>query len=354
MEKILPKKSFPQWVKKLESYRIYTPVKKDDFWGYEIIDNPDDIKLDYPNTVLSPKKIIFPQREIFLEFSRSDEKEVEVKEIIPEEKPAVIFGVRPCDAQALTLTDKVFNGDIEDPYYQKRREQVTLVGLACNSPPSPYCFCTSVGASPCSKEGLDVLMTDLGERYYIESITEKGTQLLNSAKNLFKQPQTEHKKALEKNQTESQKKITQEIKNLNKIPPKLKQMFDSSFWNQQSLSCIRCGICTYLCPTCHCFDINDEVTSTFPFGGIRVRSWDTCQFPDFTMHSTGHNPRPDRASRLRQRILHKFQYFVEQHQNYLCTGCGRCIQQCPVGINLIEVLKKVRDHEPKSLHTQTG
>ena len=122
-------------------------------------------------------------------------------------------------------------------------------------------------------------------------------------------------------------------------------MFDSPFWDDESMSCIRCGICTYLCPTCHCFDINDEVISSYPLKGKRVRTWDNCQFPDFTMHSSGHNPRPDKASRLRQRILHKYNYFVEKYGHYQCTGCGRCVSKCPVGIDIIEVLNKVNDYE---------
>lgn len=354
MDKILKKNSLSQWIKKLESFTIYAPVKKDQVWEYEIIESPDNMELDYPNTVLSPKKIIFPQREVFLEFNRSDENDLEIEEILPEEKPTIVFGVRPCDARALTITDKVFKSDIKDIYYSKKRGRTTLVGLACNTPPSPHCFCTSVGGNPYSKEGLDILMTDLGDRYYIESITEKGNKLINSAKNLFTQPKTEDKKALEKNRTESKKKIQQQIKDIDKIPPKLNQMFDSPFWDEQSLGCIRCGICTYTCPTCHCFDISDEITSSFPLQGKRIRTWDTCQFPNFTMHSSGHNPRPDRASRLRQRIFHKFQYFVERYQEYMCIGCGRCVDQCPVGINIIEILKKVRDYESKSLHAKTS
>jgi ferredoxin len=110
------------------------------------------------------------------------------------------------------------------------------------------------------------------------------------------------------------------------------------------MSCIRCGVCTYLCPSCHCFDINDEIESASPFRGTRVRTWDTCQFPDFTMHSSGHNPRPDKASRLRQRLLHKFRYFVETTGQFMCVGCGRCISHCPVGIDIISVLEKVKSH----------
>lgn len=344
MEKVLLKKAFPQWVKKLESYTIYAPMKDGDLWNFEVIKNSEIIDLNYLTTVLSPKKIIFPQREVFLEFSTSDENRLEVKEVLPDEKPTVIFGVRPCDAKALTLTDKVFGGDLKDPYYWKRRNSTTLVGLTCNTPPSPNCFCLSVDGSPHSKEGLDILMTDLGDKYYAESFTKKGDKLINLAKNLFKNPIAKDKKDLAQIQAESEKKIKRQIKELKKIPPKLKEMFDSPFWDEESSSCIRCGICTYLCPTCHCFDINDEVTSSSPVIGERVRTWDNCQFPDFTMHSSGHNPRPDKASRLRQRILHKFQYFVERYQNYQCIGCGRCISKCPVGIDIIEVLEKARDY----------
>ena len=344
MEKVLSKKAFPQWVKKLESYTIHSPQKDGNFWNFEVIKNSEIIDLDYLTTVLSPKKIIFPQREVLLEFSTSNEKELKVNEVLPEETPSVIFGVRPCDAKALTLTDKVFGGDFKDPYYWKRRNSTALVGLTCNTPPSPDCFCLSVDGSPHSKEGLDILMTDLGDKYYAESFTKKGDELLNLAKALFKNPTANDKKDLEKIQTESKKKIQRQIKDIKKIPPKLKDMFDSPFWDEESLSCIRCGICTYLCPTCHCFDMNDEVTSSSPIQGDRVRTWDNCQFPDFTMHSSGHNPRPDKAARLRQRILHKFQYFVELYKNYQCTGCGRCISKCPVGIDIIEVLEKARDH----------
>ncbi len=156
MEKVLSKKAFPQWVKKIESYTIYAPQKDGDLWNYEVFKNSEIIDLDYLNTVLSPKKIIFPQREVLLEFSTSDENRLEVKEVLPDEKPTVIFGVRPCDAKALTLTDKVFGGDFEDLYYWKRRNSTTLVGLTCNTPPSANCFCLSVGGSPHSKEGLDV------------------------------------------------------------------------------------------------------------------------------------------------------------------------------------------------------
>lgn len=344
MEKILLKRSLPQWVNRLSSYRILAPVKDGDFWNYEVIDDSNSVDLDYLNTVLSPKKIIFPQREVFLEFNSPNEEGFEIKEVLPDEKPSVIFGVRPCDAKALTLMDKVFGGDFKDPYFLKRRNSTILVGLACNTPPSPNCFCLSIEGSPHSKEGLDILLTDLGDRYFVESLTKKGDEIIKLAKGIFQEPKEKDKKDAKKIQKDSEKKLKRQLKEIKNITPKLKEMFESPFWDEESMGCIRCGICTYLCPTCHCFDINDEVISSSPLKGKRVRNWDNCQFPDFTMHSSGHNPRPDKASRLRQRILHKFLYFVEKYQNYQCTGCGRCISKCPVGIDIIEVVNKVKDY----------
>jgi ferredoxin len=181
----------------------------------------------------------------------------------------------------------------------------------------------------------------MGDTYYVESVTKKGEDLIRKASSLFKEPVEADKTEKKKLKSRAEKEINRKIPEINKIPGKLEKMFDSNFWNDESLSCIRCGICTYLCPTCHCFDINDETKSNSPLEGERVRTWDNCQFPDFTMHSSGHNPRPDRASRLRQRTLHKFQYFTKLHKTYQCIGCGRCVSQCPVGIDIIEILNKV-------------
>ncbi|MBM3285623.1 MAG: sulfite reductase [Candidatus Aminicenantes bacterium] len=348
MEKILEKKSLPSWMKKLDSWTVYAPRKDaNDRWNYEIAGS-DAAGLDFTVTTLAPKALTFPQREILLEFSKTvdgNRETLEVKEILPEEKPVVIFGVRPCDARAVWLLDKVFSGDFTDLYYWKRRKQTALVGLACNTPPWENCFCLSVEGSPYGEEGLDILLTDLGDKYHVKTLTENGERLVEQARELFKEAGPVDKKNVKTIHAGAEKKIVRSLKDAKKqIASRLKGMFDSPLWDEESMSCIRCGICTYLCPSCHCFDINDEVDSISPVRGKRVRTWDNCQFPDFTMHSSGHNPRPDKAARLRQRIFHKFQYFVETFDNPMCTGCGRCISLCPVGIDIIKVLDKVSHH----------
>ena len=341
MKKVLLKKNFYSWIKKFSTYNIYAPLKIGDIWSYELIDNPEDILLEYPNTEIPPKKVLFPQREVLFEYESSKEKDIKLKEVVPAEKPAIIFGVRSCDARGLAKMEKIFTGDVEDVYFSKKKSQTLIVGLACNDPHSYNCFCTTVKGSPYSLEGLDVLMTDMGDKYYVETNSKRGEELIKAGSNFFKDPEDNDIEELEKIHKIADTKINQRFIDISDINSRLKKLFDSELWDKESLSCIQCGICTFSCPVCHCFDINDEVICTFPLKGKRVRTWDNCQFPDFTMHSSGHNPREDKASRLRQRMMHKFNYFNKNCSEYLCTGCGRCITNCPVKIDIVEVLEKV-------------
>jgi ferredoxin len=344
MEKIIQKSAFPQWLKSLQAFKIFLPKRAS--YGWELSSNHElqEIPEDYTYPVVPPKKLIFPQEEIFFEFEQNPEDGIKLKEILPEAEQQVIFGVRPCDGRAVKAMDLVFGGTYEDPYYWRRRRQTVLVGLACSQPPSENCFCLSVEGSPSSEEGLDILLTDLGDRYFVKAITEHGKSLLSAASSLFSEPGTRDREAREKIHLEAEKKIKRHLPSARELPERIKAIFDSDFWDEESLNCLRCGICTYLCPTCHCFDINDETKSLAPLRGRRVRTWDTCQFPDFTMHSSGHNPRPDRASRLRQRLSHKFLYFILLFDRFQCVGCGRCVTLCPVGIDIIEVLTRARNH----------
>jgi sulfhydrogenase subunit beta (sulfur reductase) len=348
MDKILTKKALAQWGKKLRDSRVFFPRPSEDGrWDYAEASEGDELILDVRQTAVPPKKILFPQREVFAEFSETVEgtaKTLEVKETLPDDERVVIFGVRPCEGRAAWLLDEVFGGEFTDPYYWKRRNQTTLVGLACGTPPSENCFCTSVEGSPYSEEGLDILLTDLGDRYFVRALTDKGEKLVAAAGDMFQNPKPEDKKKVKAVHGESAGKIQRHLKDAREISEKLKGQFDSPLWDDEAMSCLRCGVCTYLCPSCHCFDINDEIESASPLRGKRVRTWDTCQFPDFTMHSSGHNPRPDKAARLRQRLYHKFRYFVEVYDKFMCVGCGRCITLCPVGIDIISVLDKAKTH----------
>jgi ferredoxin len=255
-----------------------------------------------------------------------------------------VFGVRPCDGAGAVRMDTVFNDQFQDNFYQARRSNVAYVGLACNKPQGINCFCNSVGGSPVASAGMDVLMTDLGDRFFVAAVTETGKALMAAGSKLFSEPTPADQKQLQQTHAAAVAQPQRAIKELDAVAGKLKASFSSPLWEELARVCIGCGACTFLCPTCHCFDINDENTSASPMRGNRVRTWDNCQFPDFTMHTSGHNPRETLGARLRQRVSHKFQYFQENFGMPQCTGCGRCVTECSVGIDIVNVVNKVTEN----------
>jgi ferredoxin len=346
MEKILSKENLGEWLAKLDGYDVHGPAFSDGVWNYARAEAGGNMDMTHTNTVRSVKEFAFPQREVFFRFEQEKGGAPKLTATVPDPKPTVVFGVRPCDGRAMPKNDKVFAAEFKDPYYWARRDRLTLVGLACNEPHSPNCFCTSVGGSPHSEEGLDVLMTDLGDRFHVKTITARGVEIVERGREAFKEARRGDQAEIERIHAESERHPQRGlgdhgVMDMSGIAEAIRKNFDSPAWQDLAQPCIGCGICTFLCPTCHCFDINDEVTCQTPCKGERVRTWDNCQFPDFTMHTSGHNPRHDLGARLRQRVSHKFVYFVDNHKTQQCVGCGRCISQCPVGIDIVNVLEKV-------------
>lgn len=342
METTLKTERLADWVAELGSRaEVYAPAFADDIWSYQPVGAGQAPRLDHTNPVRPPKGFAFPQREVLFRFNLESGQAPELTMTVPSPEPTVVFGVRPCDGRAMVRNDKVFGCGFNDPYYKARRERLVVVGLACPTPPSPNCFCLSVGGSPHSEDGLDVLMTALDGRYYVKALTDEGIALIEQARGLFEEAGVADQAEAETLHAASRAHPQRTVGEMEKVAEALKSNFDSPEWARLAKACIGCGICTYLCPSCHCFDINDEVTSQTPVTGERVRTWDNCQFPEFTMHSSGHNPREDTGARLRQRVLHKFLYFVENHNTQQCTGCGRCITHCPVGIDIVRVVDEV-------------
>ncbi|MQY77123.1 MAG: 4Fe-4S ferredoxin [Spirochaeta sp.] len=312
---------------------FYGPAKGEEGFEFRVVTSYEEITLDYDNVKLSPKSIFFPQREVLYRFSGDTLKKVKIEAENP-----IIFGIRPCDASALVYLDKVFNdvnSKFQDPYYQMRREKALIIALACDTPRAA-CFCTSVGGSPDGKTGSDILVTDLGETLVFEPCSEKGKDFMDES-GLFK-------KATERDIEEKEEKTRQAEQSMAKIPTpdiaalteKIDQDFENPLWDEITQNCLGCGACTYLCPTCHCFDITDEENGKKE--GIRLRTWDSCQYPLFTLHASGHNPRVNKKQRLRQRIMHKFSYSVANTGDIYCVGCGRCITNCPVNLDIRDML----------------
>lgn len=271
----------------------------------------------------SIKEFLFPKAETLYSY-RIEGRNIELIEP-PMAEEQIIIGARPCDAASLPILDHVFNWDFVDEFYNRRRAATTVVTIACTKA-DDACFCTSVGLSPSDERGSDAVLLSLGDgRYEVKCITEKGRALFAGAT----ETSTETGKAIEG----PPRKFDPE-----KIRAFVTEHFDDPFWAEHAGTCMGCGACAFSCPTCHCFDIVDAGPIA---GNARVRTWDTCQSSQFTQHTSGHNPRSSQPSRQRQRILHKFAIYPEKFGEILCTGCGNCVRNCPVGLGVLNLLKEI-------------
>jgi ferredoxin len=317
-------------------YDVFAPVKKDGAICFEPLSSPEDVVFDYPNSLRTPKEFFFPQAEVLFTFQGAERQ---TDKPAANTKPQVLFGLRPCDSKALLLLDSVFDQeDYQDPYYIEKRKNMVLVGLACRNPQST-CFCTSVGGGPFDKEGLDILVTELDDnRCYVEILTEKGEQLI-AEDSSFKTANKSDVQKVESVKKEAEAKIPTKVA-LEGLKEKLDGMFDSPLWDRIHERCLGCAVCTYLCPTCHCFALLDEKVSS---QGQRIRNWDSCMFPIFTLEASGHNPRVSNRERMRQRIMHKFNYFVDNFGQTACVGCGRCLINCPVNMDIREIIETIKE-----------
>ena len=287
----------------------------------------------YRNTIIPPKASFLPHMEEMFSFHRNKQgHQLELPP--PEEQKRLIFAIRPCDARALTILDNVFEDAYQDPYYRGRRRRAILVGLGCTNP-YDSCFCTSVGGGPSETTGVDIMLTDIGDELVTRGITKAGEELI-AGSGLAKATKADQKRA-EQSQEAARQKVTRKV-DTRDMASRLQAVFDDrDYWQQIAAKCLSCGICTLLCPTCYCFDINDEGS---PEKGTRCRSLDSCAFPVYTKMPM-ENPRDEKWRRVRNRLCHKYEFYPMLFDTIACTGCGRCIRLCPVNWDIAQILEGV-------------
>ncbi len=285
------------------------------------------------NTVRSAKDFFFPQVENMAKF-KVEGKKIEIEDIREENEDFVIFGVRACDAASFKILDSVYLSEPVDTYYQNRREHGVIMTMACGKP-SETCFCSVFGIDAAEPAG-DVSCWMTEDAVFMQANTESGEALLASL------PMLED--AADNAADETKAAIRQvldklPLKNLSTDAfggDKLMKLFDSDKWESLSEACLACGTCTFVCPTCQCYDIRDYDTG---HGIQRFRCWDSCMYSDFTLCAHG-NTRTTQMQRFRQRFMHKLVYYPSNNNGtFGCVGCGRCMKSCPISMNIVKVMK---------------
>lgn len=308
-------------------HRIVAPTRDGDRVDFAEVTSPQAVAFDAVQTVRSAKAVLFPPVEPMLRY-RTAGHDVQDEAIAPDARPTMLFGARPCDARSIATLKAVFTWDSPDPYVEPRLAATTIVTIACTKADA-YCFCTSVGGGPADPQGSDILLTPIADdRWAADVRTDKGRALVAAAPGAF-EPAGGHGAAAARPIADVPARF-----GLAALQQRLPGLFEQdALWIEQSLRCLGCGACAFVCPTCTCFDIQDERGRD---GGVRLRCWDSCGFGQFTLHASGHNPRTRQSERWRQRVLHKFAYQPERLGVLGCVGCGRCSRSCPVDMNLAE------------------
>ena len=338
--KRIAKENLPALFRKIAAQQeLYLPVKTAGQVNFRAWREDAEVDLDTLKSVKSPKDVFFPQSETLYTVKR-EQKKLSIEPEALKEQDFVVFGMKACDVQGVAVLDKVFLADPIDTFYAARRDHGTIVAMACHEP-EETCFCKVFGID-CAEPSADVAVWMVGKELYWKALTEKGERLTETLTDLL----TDADEAA----VETEKTAIRAI--VERLPyshlslegwnaEALEEKFNSELWEELYKPCLACGTCTFVCPTCQCYDIKDYDTG---HGVQRYRCWDSCMYSDFTMMAHGNN-RTSQMQRFRQRFMHKLVYFPANNDGmYSCVGCGRCVEKCPSSLNIVKVIKAFQKH----------
>jgi len=319
----------------------YAPVEKFGKFDFKRVSSLAECDPDSPIAkTMSAKPLFFPRSAKIMKYT-ADSSGTEVKET--DEDPLagkrVILGMKHCDARSLQVLDKVYNWDYIDTDYQNRRMNTVVISTRCDKAET-HCFCTSLDYDVENLDAMDVMIVNGTDgKIFVKARSEKGEIFLKEnpldPSSVIRHPSSEEEI---KKQYESFAASFRLKMNYKEVNEKLSKIFDTPEFEYVSANCISCNTCAFVCPTCHCFKISDEKVKDT---GLRYKSYDSCNNGYFTLMAGGHNPRPVKYRRWRQRAMHKFVYYKERFGENLCVGCGKCTTFCPVNISIFEVVNQV-------------
>lgn len=313
-------------------YKIAALTKKEEKVLYDIVGNSKEIELKYSPTVLSPKKFFFPQEEVFLEYTADGKVNPKI-----EASPLVLFGIHPCEANAIKIMDEAFAESHGDPNYLAKREAAVIICIDCQDVCDEDAFCYKV-KSQHADAGFDLKLYDLGDDYAITVNTEKGKTFVEK----YVTTRDADHAAVENYKLSKIKTFSKytPFKELEKLPEIFEANKDHAVWKEEGDRCLSCGSCIMVCPTCYCFDVADELALNLQ-RGERIRRWDACMLSNFAKVATGENFRETAEDRLKHRIYRKFDYLMEKHGQSVCVGCGRCVRACLAEISPKKIVETI-------------
>jgi sulfhydrogenase subunit beta (sulfur reductase) len=317
--------------------------------SYRLKKSDDESIFNYAVGPQSWKRFLFPPVARLWQANRKTKKIETVGEEHQAKKYALI-GVRSCEIHAIAIQDKVFlKGEYSDLEYRARRESALVVAVNC-SHASSNCFCASMQTGPRAKFGYDLAMTEVlanGSHYFLVDIgSERGASIMDLISHRTA-TEAESKAADQVSEAVEIRKVldTTDIRGL------LYRNYENPRWIEVANRCLTCGNCTLVCPTCFCTTVY-EATDLAGRHVERWRRWDSCFNVDFS-YIHGGSIRSSPMSRYRQWMTHKLATWIDQFGTSGCVGCGRCITWCPVGIDITEESRAIRESEKKSI-IQTG
>ena len=305
---------------------------------FTVVDDFDEQHIDLKNQAqASLKPFFFPQEDTLYTYQTSEGYNFEP---VKSSEPTVFFGLRSCDLTAILYMDVIFSQKSPDPFYFERRREAILISLGCNQP-FANCFCNNSRSGPFLEYGFDLQFTDLGHCFFVEADRARGEELLERWSCYFTPATEEDCRNKYQVVLEARSSFKQTV-HVDQATQKLATNIElEPIWEELSSRCQDCGGCAYICPTCTCFTIVDQpIDDTH---GIRLRQWDSCTFAGFTRMAGGHNPVNHADQAIRRRFLHKLKTDVEKHGRPSCVGCGRCVDICFGGVDIIRFIKMVND-----------
>lgn len=331
------------WVTRLQRhYRVVGPVERHGGYVFSELESPEELCLDYPPTVLPPKKYLVPPRETLVRY-RLDGTHIAATIDV---QPTVILGMHTCDVHAVKLLDHIFDLGFEDQHYQAHREQTYLVSIECLKTCTEDSFCRDMGTASAA-DGFDLHILDLEDVYAINVATRKGMKLLEGFHHAFDALPSDMARVNACLSEKWQQFAYRLDFDVHEMPALVGQSYDSDLWEELGEICLACGMCTQVCPTCYCFDVIDEADLALE-EGVRTRRWDSCQIHQFAMVAGGHNFREKLAARQRHRFMRKGKYQMDAIGMVGCVGCGRCASSCLVNITPIAVFNELFERAQKA------